>query len=40
MLKYDDLSYLEDIIKSRLKELFDQIPFKICQIQYESIIEK
>ena len=40
ILKYNDFSYLKDVIKSRLRELFDQISLKICQIKYESIIKK
>ncbi len=30
--KYDNFSNLENIIKSKLEKLFDQISFKICQI--------
>ncbi|CAG8646022.1 1258_t:CDS:2 [Acaulospora morrowiae] len=36
----DDFSELEDAIKSRLGEPFDQIPLKICQIQHGSPNEK
>ena len=38
--KYDDFSNFKDVIKSRLREPFDQIPLKICQIQHGSVIEK